>query len=122
MRGDRDDARATARRLAEIGTVLGLVFAVLLPPGGTSIPALFTDELPVVDQAHVAWPWFIATLPLSGLLFALDGILIGAGDIAFMRNVTLAGALGGFLPLTIAAVRASTGASAASGPVCWRSS
>ena len=57
----------------------------------------------MVDQAHVAWPWFIATLPLSGLLFALDGILIGAGDIVFMRNVTLAGALGGFLPLTLAA-------------------
>ena len=39
----------------------------------------------------------------SGLLFALDGILIGAGDIAFMRNVDAGGALGGFLPLTLAA-------------------
>jgi putative MATE family efflux protein len=102
-RGDRDDARSTARRLAEIGTVLGVVFAVLLAAGWNVIPALFTDEAAVRDQAHVAWPWFIATLPLSGLLFAVDGILIGAGDIAFMRNVTLAGALGGFLPLTLAA-------------------
>ena len=64
--GERDDARSTARRLAEIGTVLGLVFAVLLTAGWNIIPELFTDELPVVDQAHVAWPWFIATLPLSG--------------------------------------------------------
>ena len=103
--GDRDGARATARRLAEIGTVLGLVFAVLLTLGWNAIPALFTHEPAVRDQAHVAWPWFIATLPLSGLLFALDGILIGAGDIAFMRNVTLVGALGGFLPLTLAADR-----------------
>ena len=102
-RGDRDDARSTARRLAEIGTVLGVVFAVLLAAGWNIIPALFTDEEAVRAQAHVAWPWFIATLPLSGLLFALDGILIGAGDIAFMRNITLLGALGGFLPLTLAA-------------------
>jgi putative MATE family efflux protein len=101
--GDRDGARSTARRLAEIGTVLGVVFAVLLAAGWNIVPALFTDEQAVRDQAHVAWPWFIATLPLSGLLFALDGILIGAGDIAFMRNVTLAGALGGFLPFTLAA-------------------
>ena len=82
---------------------------MLLAAGWNVIPELFTDEQAVVDQAHVAWPWFIATLPLSGLLFALDGILIGAGDIAFMRNVTLAGALGGFLPLTIAAVRLRLG-------------
>ena len=83
--------------------MLGLVFAVVIAAGWNVIPALFTDEQPVVDQAHVAWPWFVATLPMSGLLFALDGILIGAGDVAFMRNVTLAGALGGFLPMTIAA-------------------
>ena len=41
-RGDRDDARSTARRLAEIGTVLGVVFAVLLAAGWNVIPALFT--------------------------------------------------------------------------------
>jgi putative MATE family efflux protein len=101
--GDRDGARSTARRLAELGTVLGLVFAVLIAAGWNVIPELFTDDQAVIDQAHVAWPWFVATLPLSGLLFALDGILIGAGDVAFMRNVTLVGALGGFLPMTIAA-------------------
>jgi len=101
--GDRDGARSTARRLAELGTVLGLVFAVLISAGWNVIPELFTDDQAVIDQAHVAWPWFVATLPLSGLLFALDGILIGAGDVAFMRNVTLVGALGGFLPMTIAA-------------------
>ena len=40
---------------------------------------------------------------MGGLLFALDGVLIGAGDNAFMRNVTLAAAFGGFLPLTLLA-------------------
>jgi Na+-driven multidrug efflux pump len=54
-------------------------------------------------QAAIAWPWFVATQPLGGLLFALDGVLIGAGDVAFMRNVTIVGALGGFLPMILAA-------------------
>jgi Na+-driven multidrug efflux pump len=41
--------------------------------------------------------------PLGGVLFALDGVLIGAGDVAYMRNVTVVAALGGFVPVTLAA-------------------
>ena len=43
-------------------------------------------------------PWFVAMLPLAGVVFALDGVLIGAGDVRFMRNLTLLATLGGFLP------------------------
>jgi Na+-driven multidrug efflux pump len=39
-------------------------------------------------------------LPLGGVVFALDGVLIGAGDVRFLRNLTLVAALGFFLPLT----------------------
>ena len=49
-------------------------------------------------QALVAWPWFVAMQPLAGVVFALDGVLIGAGDVRFMRNLTLVAALGFFLP------------------------
>jgi Na+-driven multidrug efflux pump len=42
-------------------------------------------------------------LPFAGVLFALDGVLLGAGDLVFMRNVTAVAALGGFLPLVLAA-------------------
>lgn len=38
-------------------------------------------------------------LPLAGVVFALDGVFIGAGDVAFMRNMTILAALIGFLPL-----------------------
>jgi Na+-driven multidrug efflux pump len=34
-------------------------------------------------------------------LFALDGVFIGAGDVAFMRTVTLIAALLGYVPLTL---------------------
>ena len=69
--------------------------------GYTVIPALFTSDSPVIDQAHVLWPWLVLMMPLNGWLFALDGVLFGAGDLRFMRNVTVLAALGGFLPITL---------------------
>jgi Na+-driven multidrug efflux pump len=41
----------------------------------------------------------VAQLPVAGIVFALDGVLLGAGDAKFMRNATLISALVGFLPL-----------------------
>ena len=35
------------------------------------------------------WPWFVGMLPAAGVVFALDGVLIGAGDVAFLRTITL---------------------------------
>ena len=37
--------------------------------------------------------------PVAGVVFALDGVLLGAGDAAFLRTSTLAAAVLGFLPL-----------------------
>ena len=27
------------------------------------------------------WPWFVGLLPFAGVVYALDGVLIGAGDV-----------------------------------------
>ena len=40
----------------------------------------------------------VAQLPLAGVVFALDGVLLGAGDAAYMRTATIVSALVGFLP------------------------
>ena len=37
-------------------------------------------------------------MPFAGVVFALDGVLIGAGDVRFLRNLTIVAALGVFLP------------------------
>ena len=55
-------------------------------------------------QAHVYWPWFACMLPMAGVVFALDGVLIGSGDVAFLRTITLIGAVLVFAPLNIAAL------------------
>jgi Na+-driven multidrug efflux pump len=51
----------------------------------------------------LAWPWFVAMQPLAGIVFALDGVLIGAGDVRYLRNLTFVATIGGFLPAIWAA-------------------
>ena len=47
--------------------------------------------------------------PLAGVVFALDGVLIGAGDVRYLRNLTIVAALGGFLPAIWLALRVRPG-------------
>jgi putative MATE family efflux protein len=97
--GDADRARELARRVLRYGIVLGLVFAVVLAALVGVAPPLFTPDVAVLAAVPVAW-WFLAGLqPVAGAVFALDGVLLGAGDAAFLRTATLAAALVGFLPL-----------------------
>ena len=63
------------------------------------IPSVFTDDRSVLDAIGVPWWFMVAQLPVAGIVFALDGVLLGAGDATFMRNATLISALVGFLPL-----------------------
>ncbi|MEV0152270.1 MATE family efflux transporter [Micromonospora sp. NPDC050686] len=96
--GDAPGARALARRLALFGGACGVGFAVLIAAGAGVVPALFSADPEVREQAMVAWPWFVALQPIGGVVFALDGVLIGAGDVRYLRNLTIVAALGGFLP------------------------
>jgi putative MATE family efflux protein len=100
--GRVDAAQQLGRRLLWAGGLLGCGFAVVLAAGYTFIPRIFTSDAAVIGQAHVLWPWLVAMMPLNGWVFALDGILFGAGDLRFMRNVTVVAALLGYLPLTLA--------------------
>lgn len=96
--GDAAGARALARRFALLGGVCGIGFAVLIAAGAGVVPSWFSSDPQVREQAMVAWPWFVAMQPLAGVVFALDGVLIGAGDVRYLRNLTIVAALGGFLP------------------------
>ncbi|HEX6873161.1 MAG TPA: MATE family efflux transporter [Micromonosporaceae bacterium] len=96
--GDAAGARHTANRVARIGGACGLLLGLLLAAGAVPLPTLFSADARVHEQALVAWPWFVAMQPLAGVVFALDGVLIGAGDVRYMRNLTLVAALGFFLP------------------------
>ena len=94
-------ARMLARRLLIGGGLLGCAFAVVLAGGHDLIPRIFSSDHRVLAQVSVLWPWLVAMMPLAGVLFALDGVFFGAGDLRFMRNVTVVAALVGFVPVTL---------------------
>ena len=58
----------------------------------------------MLAQALVLWPWFVAMLPAAGVVFALDGVLIGAGDVAFLRTITVVAGVLAFAPINVAAL------------------
>lgn len=101
---DADGARRLAWQVSRWGLYAGLVFGAALAAGWAVVPRLFTSSDAVVTQAHVLWPWFVGMLPVAGVVFALDGVLIGAGDVAFLRTVTVVAAVAFFAPLNWAAL------------------
>jgi len=105
-------ASALARRLLVAGLVLGLGFAVVLAAGHTIIPAVFTNDDAVREQTAKLWPVLVLMMPVNGVLFALDGVLLGAGDLKFMRNVTVLAALAAYLPVSVATIHYGWGLTA----------
>jgi putative MATE family efflux protein len=94
-----DDARALARRVTGYGLVLGGGFALLFAALAGVLPRVFTSDAAVLAAVPSAWWFFVVLQPIAGVVFALDGVLLGAGDAGFLRTSTLAAALLGFLPL-----------------------
>jgi Na+-driven multidrug efflux pump len=92
-------AKSVAWRVTIFSTVAGAVLAAVFALGSSVFPTVFTDDRSVLDAIGVPWWFLVAQLPVAGIVFAIDGVLLGAGDATFMRNATLASALLGFLPL-----------------------
>jgi putative MATE family efflux protein len=101
---DARTARSTTWQVSRWGFYAGVSFAALYAAGWYVVPQLFSSSPGVLDQAHVLWPWFVVMLPASGVVFALDGVLIGAGDVRFLRTIRVIGAVGVCAPLTLAAL------------------
>jgi putative MATE family efflux protein len=107
--GDVAAARSTAWRVSRYGIAAGGVFAAVTLAGWQLIPAAFSSDSSVQHQAHVLWPWLVGMMPIGGLVFALDGVLLGAGDNAYIRTVTIVAALTGYVPLSLAALHFNWG-------------
>lgn len=93
------DARRAASRITGFSAAFAAVLALGFAAAHSVLPRVFTTDPAVLAQVPHAWWFFVGVLPVAGVVFALDGVLLGAGDVAFLRSSTLACALGGFLPL-----------------------
>ena len=85
--GDVEGAVAAGRRVIGWSLASSLLVGLVLFLGRDLLPHAFTDDPAVIERAEALWPLFIVMQPLSGVVFALDGILIGAGDTRYLALV-----------------------------------
>lgn len=103
--GEVARARADSRRLLWWGLGGGvLIGAGYLALGGV-LPRVFTGDAAVLASVSEVW-WIVAALqPVGGVVFVLDGVLMGAADFRFLFWSTAAAALLFLAPVSIAALR-----------------
>ncbi len=78
--GRPERAFAASVRMIGLAVAVGTVFALALLALSDVLPRLFSSDAAVLAQCALLWPIFALMQPLNGAVFALDGILIGAGD------------------------------------------
>lgn len=86
------------RKVLRFSVGAGVVLAGLLAAGAVVIPGLFTSDAAVLDTIRGPWLVLVVMVVLGGVVFALDGVLLGAGDVAFLRNATIVSVVLGFIP------------------------
>lgn len=94
-------ARATGRRILVWGAGAGVVSGVLLAAVRHPLAGVFTDD-PAVEALAADLLLWVAVLQVpAGVVFALDGILIGAGDLRYLARAMVGVALV-FAPCAVA--------------------
>lgn len=88
--GDAVGTRAITRRVIGWGLGFGIVSGVLLAVASPWVARLFTSDAEVRAAAVPALVLVALIQPVSGIVFVLDGVLIGAGDGVFLAWAGLA--------------------------------
>ena len=106
--GDVASARRTTRRMMAWGAVTGTIAGLGLLVVSPWLAWAFTEDREVRSAAVGALVVAALVQPLSGVVFVLDGVLIGAGDgryLAWAGVLTLAA----YIPCAVAVVVAGGG-------------
>jgi putative MATE family efflux protein len=88
--GDVAGARAATRLMIRWGAGSGAAFCVLLLAVIPLLPALFDAAPPVAHLITVVLIVAAVIQPVAGVVFVLDGVLIGAGDQDYLALAGLA--------------------------------
>ncbi|MFF9687996.1 MATE family efflux transporter [Streptomyces sp. NPDC014623] len=89
---DPQGAREACRRMVQWGIVSGVVLGVIIVLARPLFVPLFTADTSVQDTLLPALLVVALSQPVSGVVFVLDGVLMGAGDgryLAWAMVVTL---------------------------------
>lgn len=99
--GDAATTRSLTRRMIWWGLWAGLIAGAALAVSAPWISHLFTADPAVRDALVPALLVVAAIQPLSGVVFVLDGVLIGAGDGVYLATAGLV-VLVAYAPLALA--------------------
>jgi len=106
--GAAEQARAAARRMVELDVALGVVAGALTLLFRRPIADLFTDDPALIGLIAYLLVWVALAEPLNGFVFALDGVLIGAGDLAYLGRAMTAVSIA-FLAMGAAVIATDAG-------------
>ncbi|MFD8785131.1 MATE family efflux transporter [Kitasatospora sp. NPDC059599] len=98
---DVPGARAATRRMVEWGIGAGVLLGLLVVAARPLYVPLFTPDPAVRAQLDTALLLLALSQPVSGLVFVLDGVLMGAGDGPYLARAALA-TLAVFAPVAFA--------------------
>ena len=99
--GDVVAVRAVLRRCLEWGVLGGAALGVLVAATSGVLGGLFTSAGDVASLLPASLLVLGASVPLCGVVFVLDGVLIGAGDVRYLALAGLA-SLAVFTPAAVA--------------------
>jgi putative MATE family efflux protein len=78
--GDVTESRLITRRIVWWSVWLGVALALVIVAVRPWLPTWFGDDVRIIDLLASALLILALLQPLAGVVFALDGVLIGAGD------------------------------------------
>ncbi|WP_078856799.1 MATE family efflux transporter [Streptomyces sp. NBRC 109706] len=87
--GDAAGARDACRRMVWWGVVSGAALALLLTAASPLLLRLFTGDPEVREQLLPVLLVVAVTQPVAGVVFVLDGVLMGAGDGTYLAGAML---------------------------------
>ena len=102
--GQAAAARAVALRVIGWSLVAGCAFGAVLLALAPVLPQVFTDDPAVVERARAIWSLLALMQPAAAVVFALDGILIGAGDTRYLAGSMLLAGVGVYIPIALLAL------------------
>ncbi|MFJ3787833.1 MATE family efflux transporter [Kitasatospora sp. NPDC090091] len=105
---DVPGARAATRRMIEWGIGSGLVLGLLVVAARPLYVPLFTPDPAVQAQLDTVLLLLALCQPVAGLVFVLDGVLMGAGDGPYLAWAML-GTLAVFAPVALAVPASGSG-------------
>ncbi|APT92342.1 multidrug transporter MatE [Corynebacterium phocae] len=96
--GSAQHAYKAGVKILKYSTGFAVVLAAVFALGSRVIPSFFTSSSEVLAAMSAPWWVMVVMVIAGGVVFALDGVLLGAGDAAFLRTLTIVSVVAGYLP------------------------